>query len=107
MDHPLRTLFCTLVLWAAGDVAAFDQAPFDVPQNRVLLTLAPAPENPRNSEGAFATLGSGRIIFCYSSYYGGKGRIMGRRASRRFIPTTKVLPGAPRARSWRTKAAVT
>ena len=41
MDHPLRTLFCTLVLWAAGDVAAFDQAPFDVPRNRVLLTLAP------------------------------------------------------------------
>ena len=73
MDHPLRTLFCTLVLWAAGDVAAFDQKPFDVPPNRVLLTLAPAPENPRNSEGAFATLGSGRIIFCYSSYYGGKG----------------------------------
>ena len=58
MDHPLRMLFCTLVLWAAGDVAAFDQAPFDVPRNRVLLTLAPAPENPRNSEGAFATLGS-------------------------------------------------
>lgn len=51
----------------------------------VLLTLAgrasvplPAPvdceptaAHPRSSEGSFATLRSGRIIFCYSQFYGG------------------------------------
>ena len=65
-----------LMLWlgvAAVSTHAFDQKPFDVPQSKVLLTMQPSPDNPRNSEGAFATLASGRIIFCYSAYSGGKG----------------------------------
>ena len=63
-----------LWLWvAAVSTHAFDQKTFDVPQNKVLLTMQPTPDNSRNSEGAFATLRSGRIIFCYSAYYGGKG----------------------------------
>lgn len=37
----------------------------------VTLNIEPTPENPRNSEGSFATLASGRIIFCYSQFYGG------------------------------------
>jgi Neuraminidase (sialidase) len=35
------------------------------------LNIEPTTENPRNSEGSFATLASGRIIFCYSQFYGG------------------------------------
>ena len=65
-------LLCSVI--AATCLAApFEQAPFDIPANKVLLTMQPTPESPRNSEGAFATLRSGRIIFCYSAYYGGKG----------------------------------
>lgn len=39
----------------------------------ITLNLDPTKENPRNSEGSFATLASGRIIFCYSQFYGGAG----------------------------------
>jgi hypothetical protein len=41
------------------------------PDNRVVLNLEPTPENPRNSEGAFATLRSGRVVFFYTQFYGG------------------------------------
>jgi sialidase-1 len=37
----------------------------------ITFNLDPTPDNPRNSEGSFATLASGRIIFCYSHFYGG------------------------------------
>lgn len=40
-------------------------------ESLVSLNIEPTPENPRNSEGSFATLKSGRIIFCYSQFYGG------------------------------------
>ena len=40
-------------------------------QSTVSLNVEPTKENPRNSEGSFATLASGRIIFCYSQFYGG------------------------------------
>ncbi len=33
--------------------------------------LEPTAEHPRSSEGSFATLASGRIIFCYSQFNGG------------------------------------
>lgn len=39
----------------------------------ITFNLDPTKENPRNSEGSFATLASGRIIFCYSQFYGGAG----------------------------------
>lgn len=35
---------------------------------RHILDLSPAPDNPRNSEGAFLTLRDGRIAFLYSRY---------------------------------------
>ena len=36
-----------------------------------VLDLDPGPDNPRNSEGAFVTLKSGRILFVYTRFYGG------------------------------------
>ena len=35
-----------------------------------ILDLTPGPENPRNSEGAFADLGNGEILFVYSAFNG-------------------------------------
>ncbi len=36
-----------------------------------VLNLEPTRANPRNSEGSFVTLQSGRILFCYTRFYGG------------------------------------
>ena len=36
--------------------------------NEVVLDLNPSKENPRNSEGSFVTLKSGRILFYYSQW---------------------------------------
>jgi hypothetical protein len=41
------------------------------PENRVVLDIESSKENPRNSEGAFVTLKSGRILFLYSQFYSG------------------------------------
>jgi sialidase-1 len=41
------------------------------PASRIVLKLEPSTANPRNSEGAFVALKSGRIIFYYSQFYGG------------------------------------
>ena len=41
------------------------------PGTRILLNIEPTAENPRNSEGGFVTLNSGRILFDYSQFYGG------------------------------------
>lgn len=38
--------------------------------SRHVLDLPPRPNNPRNSEGAFATLKDGRILFVYSHFVG-------------------------------------
>jgi len=55
-----------LALWAAeAPVAA------DGDENRTVLDLPPSKDNPRNSEGAFITLQSGRILFVYTQFYGG------------------------------------
>ncbi len=43
------------------------------PGNEIILNLESSADHPRNSEGAFATLRSGRILFCYSQFYGGHG----------------------------------
>jgi sialidase-1 len=42
-----------------------------LPARDFVLNIEPSPENPRNSEGAFATLKDGRILFCYTQFYGG------------------------------------
>ena len=39
--------------------------------NVVALTISATAEHPRNSEGAFVTLRSGRILFVYSQFLGG------------------------------------
>ena len=41
--------------------------------NSVVLNLEPTKDIPRNSEGAFIALKSGRILFLYTSFYGGAG----------------------------------
>jgi len=40
-------------------------------ENTVALNIEPSKDNPRNSEGSFARLKSGRLIFYYSQFYGG------------------------------------
>lgn len=40
-------------------------------ENDGILDLNPNKENPRNSEGAFVTLKSGRIVFLYTRFHGG------------------------------------
>ena len=41
------------------------------PENRVVLDIEASKDTPRNSEGAFVTLKSGRILFLYTQFYGG------------------------------------
>ena len=52
-------------------IAALIQSAYATEPGKVVLELAPTKDNPRNSEGAFATLKSGRIIFYYTQFYGG------------------------------------
>ena len=40
-------------------------------ENEVVLNIEPSKENPRNSEGSFVRLKSGRVLFYYSQFYGG------------------------------------
>jgi Neuraminidase (sialidase) len=66
----MKTSFLALLLavavFAPHRVGAGDAIP-----GVVTLNVEPNAEHPRNSEGSFATLASGRIIFCYSQFYGG------------------------------------
>lgn len=41
------------------------------PEKKIVLSLQPGENNPRNSEGSFVTLKDGRILFVYSHYTGG------------------------------------
>ena len=45
----------------------------DAAEDEIVLNLEPTKENPRNSEGSFARLKSGRVIFYYTHFYGGAG----------------------------------
>src|SRR4051794_17445296 len=58
-----------LILCFAYPAIATD-LPAGVSQN---LVLAPGPNNPRNSEGDFAVLGEGRVLFVYTRFTGGTG----------------------------------
>lgn len=40
-------------------------------ENAVVFTIEPTTEFPRNSEGSFVTLKSGRILYLYTQFYGG------------------------------------
>lgn len=60
----MRKLLPALAFFAAG---------FALPAeaNDVVLNIEPTTENPRNSEGSFVTLADGRILFCFTQFYGG------------------------------------
>jgi hypothetical protein len=58
----LRSLIGGLVIMALAVSAA---------DSDVVLNLEPTQDNPRNSEGAFATLKNGRIVLLYTQFYGG------------------------------------
>jgi len=68
---PLRTLLLILATGIQAGISAFAAEPFNTPQNSISITVEPTKEHPRSSEGGFATLTSGRIIFCYTQFYGG------------------------------------
>jgi len=59
------------VLAALGSAALALAALGAEPADRIVLNLEPTRENPRNSEGSFVTLKSGRIAFYYSQFFGG------------------------------------
>ena len=40
-------------------------------ENEIVLNIEPSPEFPRNSEGSFVTLQSGRVLYLYTQFYGG------------------------------------
>lgn len=40
-------------------------------ENRIVLEIQPSKEYPRNSEGSFVTLKSGRILYFYTQFFGG------------------------------------
>lgn len=60
-----------LVLAALALLPALSRAAESLPPNTLVLDLAATKEHPRNSEGAFITLKSGRVLFIYTQFYGG------------------------------------
>ncbi|HWQ93813.1 MAG TPA: sialidase family protein [Clostridia bacterium] len=61
----LKTTGLTAIAAGAGlPLAALNE-------DQPVLDLNPSPENPRNSEGAFVALASGRILFLYTRFHGG------------------------------------
>lgn len=54
---------CLVVPASASHAVALD--------GEVVLNVEPDKEHPRNSEGSFATLKDGRLLFCYTQFYGG------------------------------------
>lgn len=65
MKHRL----CALLL--AITVLVAPASVFAATLGETVLNVEPTKENPRSSEGAFVTLKSGRILFCYTQFYGG------------------------------------
>ena len=57
-----------LVLLLVALLATAAQA---APENGVVLNIEPDKAHPRNSEGAFVTLESNRVLFCYTQFSGG------------------------------------
>jgi sialidase-1 len=68
--HPLRTGLSSLlaVILTAATLAS---PAMGAAENVVVRDVEPNKELPRHSEGSFATLASGRIIFYYTQFYGG------------------------------------
>lgn len=66
-----RRQFLRMSSLATGSALLGIPAHADEAENEIVLNLDPSHENPRNSEGAFLTLKSGRIIFLYTRFHGG------------------------------------
>jgi hypothetical protein len=69
-------LVAALVCALAGGAVAAAAEKSAVPTatvGTIVLELPPVPGNPRNSEGAFAELGDGKILFVYSHFLGTSG----------------------------------
>ena len=61
---------------------------------KIICDLAPKKNNPRNSEGAFIELKSGRIMFAYTHYLGDDGDdVLGTQAVRQQRPGEPVGAG--------------
>ncbi len=67
----MKNLLLILISWLTA--AAVWAAPAPVANGRSVLELPPMPGNPRNSEGAFADLKDGKILFVYSHFLGDSG----------------------------------
>ncbi len=70
VDCPIMNYFrclVTLGLALAGGIL------MAAPGNSIVLNLEPNAATPRNSEGAFVILKSGRILLLYTQFYGGSG----------------------------------
>lgn len=67
----MKNLLLILISWLTA--AAVWAAPAPVANGRSVLELPPVPGNPRNSEGAFADLKDGKILFVYSHFLGDSG----------------------------------
>ena len=92
-----------MVLALAGGVVAAEKAAMPkATAGKIVLELPPVPGNPRNSEGAFAELGDGKILFVYSHFLGARGAIMRRRGWRRAYRRTAARHGRA-IRLWRSR----
>ncbi|EEF62322.1 sialidase family protein [Pedosphaera parvula] len=67
----MRAYLLSLLLLAGLCTLPMAAQPSPNLQNHVVLDINSTPENPRNSEGAFLNLKSGRILFLYSQFRGG------------------------------------
>jgi hypothetical protein len=63
LKKPLAKIVTLGLLWAGALRAETE--------NRILYNIEPTREHPRNSEGSFAMLRSGRIALYYTQFYGG------------------------------------
>jgi Neuraminidase (sialidase) len=66
----MQRLHRSLILVLSFAVLCVSALALELP-GTVVLDYDPTPENPRNSEGAYLELKSGRIIFYYSQFFGG------------------------------------
>jgi hypothetical protein len=69
----MKNLLLSLVLLGIAASAWAGAAAAKTDPGRIVLELPPRPGNPRNSEGAFAELREGRLLFVYSHFLGESG----------------------------------